>query len=67
MNLDKNITRIKNMVLKGELDLGNLDKKVDLVKNKLFTHLLANQQKLDSLSKKDNLNFNSNKHNRAAE
>ena len=33
---------IKNMVFKGELTSGDLDKEIDLVKDKLFTHLLIN-------------------------
>ena len=33
---------MENIALKGELNLGNLDKEVDLIKNKLFVCLLAN-------------------------
>ena len=33
---------IKNMAPKGELNSGNLDKKVDLIKDRLFTRSLAN-------------------------
>ena len=33
---------IKNMAFKGELDSGNLDKKINLIKDKLFAYSLVN-------------------------
>ena len=33
---------MENMTPGGEFDLGNLDKKVDLIKDKLFIYLLVN-------------------------
>ena len=42
INLDKSMAGIENMVFGGELNSGNLDKKIDLIKDKLFIYLLAN-------------------------
>ena len=33
---------IENIAFKGKLNSGDSDKKVDLIKNKLFAYLLAN-------------------------
>ena len=54
---------MENMVFKNEFNSNNLDKEVDLIKNKLFIYLLVNQQKPDFFNKKGGFNLNLNKYN----
>ena len=54
---------MENIALKNKLDLGNLDKEVDLIKDKLFIYLLVNWQKPGSFSKRSGFDLNLGKYN----
>ena len=41
-NLNKNMAEIKNIIPKDKLGSDNLNKKINLIKNKLFIYSLAN-------------------------
>ena len=42
INLDKSMAGMENIILGGKLDSGNLNKKINLIKDKLFIYLLVN-------------------------
>ena len=42
VNLDKGITKIENIAFRSEFNSNNLNKKINLIKDKLFAHSLAN-------------------------